>query len=369
MNLRTKPPEPVRCGEASAPHSIARGSRSAFPWASLSLALCLSFACTLSSLAADAPVRVRLGTLVPKGSSYFNHLQAMGEQWRQAAGGAVTLTIYPDGTMGGEADMVRRMRVGQLQAGMLTAVGLSEIEPGVAGLQNLPMAFRSLEEVDYIGEKLQPMLEQRLRDKGFIVLFWGDAGWVYFFSKERLVVPDDLKKMKLFSWAGNTDQVEIAKASGFNPVPLETLDILPNLQTGLINAVPMPPFAALASQVDGPAPHMLDLNWAPLVGATVISKKTWDAIPAAAREQMTKAAHEAGRKIKADSRRESVESVEAMQKRGLKVQKVTPEIEAKWREAAEAVYPKIRGKLVPADIFDEVIKLLKESRATPGQAR
>ncbi len=369
MNLRTKPQERVRRGENSASNRIVRLSRNAIAKATLLSAMCLTLASTFSSLAADAPVRVRLGTLVPKGSSYFNHLQAMGEQWRQASGGAVTLTIYPDGTMGGEADMVRRMRVGQLQAGMLTAVGLSEIEPAVTGLQNLPMAFRSLEEVDYIGEKLRPMLEQRLRDKGFIVLFWGDAGWVHFFSKERLVRPDDLKKMKLFSWAGNADQVEIYKASGFNPVPLETLDILPNLQTGLINAVPLPPFVALASQVDGPAPHMLDLNWAPLVGATVISRKTWDAIPAAAREQMTKAAQEAGRKIKADSRRESTESVEAMQKRGLKVQKITPEIEAAWREAAEAVYPKIRGKLVPADIFDEVVKLLKESRATPGQTR
>ena len=105
--------------------------------------------------AAASPIKIRLGTLVPKGSSSFKHLQALGEQWRQVTKGAVQLTIYPDGTMGGEADMVRRMRVGQLQAGALTAVGLSEIEPAVAGLQNIPMAFRSLDEVDYIGEKMQ----------------------------------------------------------------------------------------------------------------------------------------------------------------------------------------------------------------------
>src|SRR5574342_428424 len=127
---------------------------------------------------AGGPVKVRLGTIAPRGSSYAKHLLAMGEQWRQAPGGGVLLTIYPDGTMGSEADMVRRMRLGQLQAGMLTAVGLAEIEPAVAGLQNLPMMFRSLEEVDYIGEKLQPTLERRLADKGFVVLFWGDTGWV-----------------------------------------------------------------------------------------------------------------------------------------------------------------------------------------------
>ena len=111
---------------------------------------------------AAEPVKVRLGTLAPKGSSYTKHLQAMGEQWRSAPGGGVQLTIYADGTMGSEADMVRRMRLGQLQAAMVTTTGLTEIEPAVAGLQTIPKAFRTLEEVDYIGEKLQPMLEKRL---------------------------------------------------------------------------------------------------------------------------------------------------------------------------------------------------------------
>ena len=106
---------------------------------------------------AGSPVKVRLGTLAPRGSSYTKHLLAMGERWRQAPGGGVLLTVYPDGVMGSEADMVRRMRLGQLQAGMLTAAGLAEIEPAVSGLQNLPMMFRTLEEVgdvfSHIGQR------------------------------------------------------------------------------------------------------------------------------------------------------------------------------------------------------------------------
>ena len=93
---------------------------------------------------AAEPVKVRLGTLAPKGSSYTKHLQAMGEQWRSAPGGGVQLTIYADGTMGSEADMVRRMRLGQLQAAMVTTTGLTEIEPAVAGLQTIPKCFRTL---------------------------------------------------------------------------------------------------------------------------------------------------------------------------------------------------------------------------------
>ena len=315
---------------------------------------------------AGAELRVRLGTIAPKGSSSYKHLLAMGEKWRKAPGGGASLTIYADGTMGGEADMVGRMRIGQLQAGMLSGVGLAEIEHAVTGLQNLPMMFRSLEEVDYIGEKLQPMLEKRLLEKGFVVLCWGDAGWVRFFSKNPVFHPDDLRKAKLFVWSGQAKDVDIYKSAGFNPVPLETVDILPNLQTGLINAVPTPPFVALATQIDGPAPNMLELNWAPLVGATVITKKAWEAIPAPSREVVLQAAKEAGKLIKADNRRESAEAVEAMKKRGLKVHRVTPELEAAWRQAAESVYPKIRGMMVPAEIFDEVVRLLKEYRASGG---
>jgi TRAP-type C4-dicarboxylate transport system substrate-binding protein len=326
----------------------------------------IAFAVFLAAIstAFAAPVKVRLGTLAPNGSSYYKHLQAMGEAWRKAPGGGATLTIYPDGTMGGEADMVRRMKLGQLQAAMVTATGLSEIEPAVAGLQSMPMVFRSLEEVDFIGQKLQPMLEKRLAEKGFVVLFWSDTGWVRFFSKEPVVTPDDLKKTKLFVAANRPNEENIYRSAGCNPVPLEVTDILPNLQTGLINAVPMPPSIALALQVDKVAPNMLDLNWVPLVGAAIITKKTWDSIPPESQAAMRKAAVEAGKLIKADGRREGVESVEAMKKRGLKVHSVTPEIEAQWKQIAESVYPKIRGKTVPADIFDEVINDLKTYRAS-----
>ncbi len=338
------------------------------------IALALGLGAVLGSFdrvfGAGGPVKVRLGTLAPRGSSYAKHLLAMGEQWRQAPGGGVLLTIYPDGTMGTEADMVRRMRLGQLQAGMLTAMGLADIEPAVTGLQYMPMMFRSLEEVDYIGEKLQPMLEKRLEDKGFVVLFWGDTGWVRFFSKQPVLRPDDLKKTKLFVGAGSAAELESYRSVGCNPVPLETVDILPNLQTGLINAVALPPSIALAAQVDGAAPHMLDLDWAPLVGAAVITKKTWDAIPPEGREALRKAATETGKLLKADGRRESAESVEAMRKRGLTVHAVTPEVEAEWRRVVEAAYPKIRGVIVPADIFDEVVIQLKAYRtAREGNKR
>ncbi len=311
---------------------------------------------------ASAAQRVRLGTLAPKGSSYFNELNKMGREWTKQSQGKVSLTIYPDGRMGGESQMVRRMRVGQLQAGFLSVVGLSEIEPAVAGLQDLPLMFDSLEEVDHIGKKLQPILSEKLEKKGFKVLFWVNAGWVHFFSKSRVETPDDLRKLKVFTWAGTPEVVDIYKGAGFTPVPLETKDILPGLQTGLISAVPLPPLMANASQVDRKAPYMLDLNWAPLVGATVITTKTWNRLKPATQATVLKVAKEKGRIIQQIGRSEAEKSIDAMKKRGLKVQSISPEQKALWTAAAEKAYPEIKGKLVPADIFDKVKGWIEEYR-------
>jgi TRAP-type C4-dicarboxylate transport system substrate-binding protein len=265
--------------------------------------------------------------------------------------------------MGGEPDMVRRMRLGQLQAAMVTTTGLTEIEPAVAGLQMLPKAFRSLEEVDYIGEKLQPMLEKRLEAKGFVVLFWTDTGFVRFFSKQPMMSPDDLRKTKLFISANRAAELDIYNHVGCHAVPLEVSDVMPGLQTGLIDCLCLPPTIALATQVDSAAPHMLDMNWAPLVGAAIINKKTWDRLSPETQEALRQAAREAGKLIKADGRRENVESIEAMRKRGLKTHTLTPEINAEWDRTVEQAWPKIRGSVVPADIYDEVMSQLKIYRA------
>lgn len=224
------------------------------------------------------------------------------------------------------------------------------------------MMFRSLDEVDYVREKMAPELTRRFQEKGFVVLCWGDAGWVHFFSKAPLVHPTDLKRMKIFSWAGDTNQEAVWKSGGFRPVSLDMSEVLPGLQTGLIDSIAIIPFQALAGQFYGTARHMLAINWVPLAGGVVMTKKAWDTLSPATQRVLLQAGREASEEIKAKSRSESEQAVEAMKKRGLKVQSATPELEAEWRKEVEQFYPKIRGRMVPAEKFDEVERLLREYR-------
>lgn len=323
--------------------------------------LCLGLA--LGSTAHAAANQLRIGTLAPKNSLYHRELMTLGEAWRTAQGEGAKYVVYPDGSQGGETDMARRMRIGQLQGALLSVVGLREIEPSISALQNMPLLFRNWDEVDYVREKLRPSMEKKFLDRGFVVLAWGDAGWVRFFSKEAASRPDDYRKMKFFAWAGESEQQEIMKSLGYTPVPLETSDILPSIQTGMITAVPATPYFALASQVYATAPHMLDINWAPIVGALVVTKKAWDEMSPAARDALQAAGAQAGLHMRTKARQEVDEAVEAMKKRGLQVHKPTPEQLAEWNALAEKLYPRIRGRMVPADTFDEVMALLKAYRA------
>jgi TRAP-type C4-dicarboxylate transport system substrate-binding protein len=310
-----------------------------------------------------APVKLRLGTLIPKNSFYHRTLLEMGEAWKKAQNDGSSFTVYTDGTQGGEIDTAKRMRIGQLNAGLLSVVGLREIEPSVSALQNMPLMFRSWEEVDYVREKMRPAMEQKFLAKGYVVLVWGDAGWVRFFSRQPASRPDDYKPMKMFTWAGEPEQMEIMKAMGYQPVSLETSDILPALQTGLINVVPATPYYGLAAQFYSPAPYMLDIHWAPIVGALVVSKKAWEAMSPAGQEALRSTAARISGEMRAKARSEDSEAIAAMQKRGLQVSKPTAAQEAEWRRFAEGIYPQIRGTLVPAETFDEVRRLLTDYRA------
>ncbi len=328
------------------------------------IAIVLSCAALLvTGPAPAADKQLRIATLAPKNSLYHRELLGLGEVWRTAQGGSAKYLVYADGSQGGEAEMVRRMRIGQLQGALLSVVGLHDIEPSVAALQNMPLLFRSWDEVDYVRDKMRPAMEKKFIDKGYVVLAWGDAGWVRFFSKDAAFRPDDYRKMKFFAWGGETEQQDIMKSLGYTPVPLETSDILPAIQTGMINVVPSTPYFALASQIYNTAPNMLDINWAPIVGALVVTRKAWDDMSPAVQDALRQASDKAGLQMRTQARQEVDDAVEAMKKRGLVVNRPNPEQLREWNALAEAVYPRIRGSMVPAETFDEVIALLKAYRA------
>ena len=317
----------------------------------------------LLSASLPAQTVIRLGTLVPKGSRWHEILLNMGEEWKKASGGKIELKIYPGGEQGDEPEMVQKLRIKKLQAVALSGAGLSGIDAAVAALQ-VPMMLSSYEELDYVRDHISDRLERGLAQRGFIVLNWGDAGWVHFFTKQPASRPAEIRRMKLCVLQGDNSTFELYKINGFQPVSLAATDILTGLQTGLIEAFQAPPLVALSNQWFGGAKNMLDVQFAQLVGATVISKDVWDTIPAPVQKEMMQSARTAGVALREEIRKSEASSIPLMQQFGLNVVHADAKAVAEWRALAEGIWPKLRGPVVPADLFDEVKRLRDEYRKT-----
>jgi TRAP-type C4-dicarboxylate transport system substrate-binding protein len=331
----------------------------------LARALMVLFFCCA---ALPAQTIIRMGTLVPKGSPWHEILLNMGEEWKKASGGKVELRLYPGGEQGDEPEMVQKIRIKKLQAVALSGAGLSGIDAAVTALE-IPMMLNSYEELDYVREHISDRLEKGLTQHGFIVLNWGDAGWVHFFTKQPATHPDQIRKMRLCVLQGDNSTFELYKINGFHPVALAATDILTGLQTGLIDAFQSPPLFALSNQWFGGATNMLDIRFAQLVGATVIDKGVWDKIPAPVQKEMLVSARDAGVKLREEIRKAETASIPMMQQFGLNVEHADPKAVAEWRQLAEGIWPKLRGTMVPGDLFDDVKRLRDEYRkAHPAAA-
>ena len=321
-----------------------------------------AFACGMGANAGAAGgTELRIATVAPSGSSFHKRLQALGAEWSRGSGG-VSMNIYA-GTQGGELQIVRRMRVGQIQGAMLTSVGLAQIDRSVTALQYMPMMFHDWDDVDLVREKLRPDLERRLHDAGYIVMFWADAGWVRYFSKKPINHLKDLKSLRVYASSGDPESVELMKTY-YTPVVLEPDQILLGLRNGMIDALPVPAFLANFSQIPTYAPYMLDLRWAPITGALVITAKAWNKLDPATQAWLRETSDRAGAEMRRASRAEDEQAVQAMKdKMGLKIVPLTAEAEREWRTEVARIYPRIRGTLVPAPMFDATVEALKARHA------
>jgi len=311
--------------------------------------------------AAAQPVLIKMATLVPDGSSWHLILKETADKWKTLSNGRVTVRLYAGGVAGDDPDVVRKMRLGTLNAGVLTSVGMAEVDKSVYAL-GVPMMYESYAEVYYVLDKMRPRLEASLESKGFVVLNWADGGWVHFFTQKPVATPDDLRALKLFSWAGDATSVDLWKSAGFNPIPLPATEISTALQTGLVSALGCPPQVAVIAQYYNYAKNMTALPWQLLLGATIVNKNVWDRIPADVRPGLRQAARESGTRLQEEVRKSGDRDVEAMRKRGLNVVAVDAATRELWRKTAESLYPRIRGSVVPADAFDEALRHRDEYR-------
>lgn len=315
--------------------------------------------CSAGSLPAQT---LKMATLAPQGSIWDQAIRTMGERWTKDTAGRVQLRVYAGGVAGDESDALRKTRAGQFQGLALTVAGLTEIDTAFNVFQ-IPMYFESFEELYFVLAELRPALEARLAAKGYVLLHWGHGGWIHLFSRQPIRTLDDLKKQKLFVWAGDDSAVQAWKKNGFQPVALAATDIMLGFQTKMIDVVPTTPIAALTLQWYRQTPNMMAMGLAPLVGGVVVTKSAWEKVAAGDRELLLAAARATEKELETEVPKQDRSAIDEMRQRGLAVVETTVEQEKGWHEEAKRFVALSRDGRIPPEILAATEAAIAKFRA------
>ena len=318
------------------------------------------------ALACAAPLSaltLKIGTVAPAGSPWDGVLHRLSGQIDKISNGEITTRIYAGGIAGDEPDMIRKMRIGQLQGAALTQLALGQIVPEILAL-NVPYMIRSDGEFQYVMDKMRPYFVERFRRAGYELLTWFGAGWVHFFARKPLTTPDDLRAMRLGVPSGSDEILGEWKALGFNTVSLPISDILTGLETGSVDAFYSPPSVAAIFQWFLSAAHMSPLKVTPVIVGLLVEERVWKQIPEEMRSRVIAAVGEDERRVIEETERLDPAAIRAMQRSGLTVDPTPPSAVKEWEALGVEGADALIGKLFPKAVYDTVQSYLSEYRAS-----
>lgn len=266
-------------------------------------------------------VVLKLGTLAPEGSAWVKAFRDINKELEQKTNKQVTLRIFPGGMLGDEVDMLRKIKVGEIQGALLTGGGLGVIFKDFRIL-GLPFLFQNYQEVDAVLERMDNLFQKGLLDNGFKWMGWAEQGFIYLLSKEPIKNAADLKKGKVWIWEDTPIGRAVFKELGVNAIPLPVTDVLMALQTGMVDTVYSSPLAAIAVQWFTKVSYMTNVPLAYSAGAVVLKKADFEKIPQAQRPLVEAAFRQQLAPLKEQLRKENEKAIQVLQAKGIKL--VTP---------------------------------------------
>ncbi|KFL37825.1 TRAP transporter substrate-binding protein DctP [Arenimonas donghaensis] len=300
-----------------------------------------------SSWSAAAQV-LKIATLAPEGSAWMRELRAAADEVGQGSNGRMQVKFYPGGVMGNDAVVLRKMRLGQLQGGVLTSSELSLVYPD-APVYSLPFMFDDWDDVQRARAAVDPLLAKGFQERGLRMLGVSGVGFAYLMGDRPLRDRGDVAGIKL--WVPQNDVIAIRtfEAAGISPIPLPIGDVFTSLQTGMVDTVANTPSGAIALQWHGKLGHMVDLPLTFVIGYLVLDEKAWKRLSPADQQLLATAFGNAATRMDATVKRDNLAALEALKKQGMQVNALAPEEAARWRAAGAGVVADMeaRGELSP----------------------
>ncbi|HEY7955702.1 MAG TPA: TRAP transporter substrate-binding protein DctP [Polyangia bacterium] len=315
----------------------------------------------LATLLAAAPASaatLKIATLAPEGSSWMILFHKWARAVESRTDGRVKVKFYAGGIEGDEADVLRKIRLGQISGAALTGIGLSSICPEVRAFD----IARSYEELDALRAAIGDEIKQKFLAKGFLVAAWGEVGPIHLFSSKPVKSMADLRGLRLWLWTEDPVSKALFATLGLHGVPMGVPDVLPGLSTGQIDSFFGSPLSTLALQWSSHVKYMTELVVGEATGATVLSKRVWDAIAPADQQVMKEEGDKMQKVVLAQVRSDNAKALEAMKSRGLTVVSTPPELGRELDRRGEAV-ARAAGSQLDKNFQAKVQKVVEDLRA------
>ena len=325
----------------------------------LSLLACLFL--TQSANGTEKNLVIKLATLAPEGSSWMKTFNTLNTEVMKKTENKVQFKIYPGGVLGDEMDMLRKLKIGQIQGVALTSGGLSALFKEMDVLQ-IPFLFQTYEEVDATLKKMDSFFRKGFEDNGYVFLGWSEAGFIYLMSTVPIASVSDLKKAKVWVWEESPMSKAIFDEAGVKAIPLTIPDVLVGLQTGLVEVVYAPPTAAISLQWFTKVKYLTDVPLVYLAGGVVVKKDIFKQISQSSQNFISESFQQHLDQLKIITRNENRDAIKVMVKNGVKI--ITPSKDQidEYKRLSNKAMGHISGQTFSNKVLDEVTSLLESYR-------
>lgn len=311
---------------------------------------------------------IKFATIAPEGTTWMNVMKEYDAAIRKESGGRLGFKIYAGGVQGDEKTVLRKIRVGQLQSGGFTGVGMGEIAPKVRILDS-PFLARTEEEIDLLYRDFGKDFEKAFEDGGYVLLGWAEVGFVHVFTSTPIKKSEDLKGIKMWTWEGDPIAETAFRTLGINPIPLSVIDVMTSLQTGLIDAFYTSPYAAIALQWFARVKYMVEVPLADAAGAVLVSKKFYDQLPKDLQEILIRNGRLYISKLTKLSRKENADAIRELKKRGIVTLPATERDLQEYVEVGSRSRRALVGKMYTEEFLNRVEKAIADFRRSKSGSK
>jgi tripartite ATP-independent transporter DctP family solute receptor len=307
----------------------------------VSIILLSAFVVSLFGSVAMAATTIKIAHVVNEKDAFHQCALKFKELVEAGSNGELKVSIFPNAKLGDERTLLERMKLGVVDAGIITGGPIINFMPKF-GVIDLPFIFSGPEHAykvldGPIGKQMLAEMEQF----GWKGLAYGERGFRNLTNSKREVkTPEDIKGLKI-RLMQNPVYVDSFKALGANAVPMAWTEVLTALQQGTVDGQENPLNVIVAFKLYETQKYLSITRHAYAPNVIMMSMKTWKKLSP---EQQTlvaesaQAAAEYNRKLDNDN---AAEWLQFLKDQGMVV--TQPDLAA-FREAVKPVYEKYEGK-------------------------